>query len=187
MEFFIRPAGPADAEAIAEVQRASWQAAYRDLLTAESLARVATAWDAVHWRYALERVDDPIINLVLDSRGTGVAGFGVAGPRRRTRDQLLAAFDSEIYLLYLMPGIQRRGHGAALMGAMARVLKARGKKSALVWALTGNRPAIAFYRRLSGAIMAQTKRPFFGETVTETALGWSDIGVLAGMSRNLKG
>jgi ribosomal protein S18 acetylase RimI-like enzyme len=186
MDFFIRPAGPADAEAIAEVQRVSWQAAYRDLLTPESLARVATAWDSVHWRSTLERVDDPIVNLVLDSRQTGVAGFGVAGPRRRTRDQALATFDAEIYLLYLMPGVQRHGHGAEMMRALARVLQAQGKHSVLVWALTGNRPAIAFYRRLSGAIMAQTRRPFFGETVTETALGWRDIALLAGMSRNLK-
>ena len=186
MDFFIRPAGPADAEAIAEVQRVSWQVAYRNLLSPESLARVATAWDSVHWRNALEQVDDRTFNLVLDSRATGVAGFGVAGSRRRSRDPALSAFDGEIYLLYLMPGVQRRGHGAAMMRALARVLQARGKQSVLVWALTANRPAIAFYRRLSGSIMAQTRRPFFGETVTETALGWRDISVLAGMSRNLK-
>jgi ribosomal protein S18 acetylase RimI-like enzyme len=185
MELFIRPAGPADAEEIAEVQRVSWHAAYAGMLRPESLASVARVWDAGHWRASLERTDDRIIPLVLDGRATGVAGFGIAGRRRGRRDPRLGELEGEIYLLYLLPAIQRQGHGARLTAALARVLLARGMNSALVWALAANDSAIAFYRRMGGAIVAEARKPFFGEMVDEVALGWPDLETLIGASRKV--
>jgi GNAT superfamily N-acetyltransferase len=186
MELYTRPAGPADAEDIATVQRISWAAAYAKLLSPQSLARVRTAWDAQHWRKSLERTDDRAITLVLEGPDHGVVGFGVAGPRRGGRDPMITAYEGEIYLLYLLPIAQRYGHGVAMMAAMARVLRARGMNSALVWALSANRAAIGFYQHLGGSILMQCPKPFFGETVTETALGWRDIRALANMSSNLR-
>jgi ribosomal protein S18 acetylase RimI-like enzyme len=185
MELFIRPAGPADAEEIAEVQRLSWNAAYEGMLSAGSLATVARAWDAAHWRRSLERTDDRAITLVLDGRATGVAGFGVAGPRRGRR-MALADFHGEIYLLYLAPGAQRLGHGARLMASLARVLIARGLRSGVVWALARNKPAIDFYRRMGGQKLAEARRPFFDEMVDEVALGWDDLATLIGAARSVR-
>lgn len=184
MELFIRPAGPADAEEIAEVQRLSWNAAYDGMLSAGSLATVSKVWDAAHWRRALERTDDRAVTLVLDGRATGVAGFGVAGPRRGRRASL-TGFDGEIYLLYLAPGIQRQGQGARLVAGLARVLMARGIGSAVVWALARNRPAIDFYRRIGGRLLAEARRPFFNETVDEVALGWTDLETLIAAARRV--
>ena len=186
MELFIRAAGPADAEEIAAVQRASWHATYADMLRPESLARVERVWDAAHWRGSLERTDDRIVPLVLDGRATGVAGFGVAGPRRGGRLTPAAGFEGEIYLLYLMPGIQGYGHGGRLIAALARVLRARSMKSALVWALAANKSAIGFYRHLGASTVTTARKPFFGETVDEIALGWDDLDVLADTSRHLR-
>lgn len=180
MEMFIRPAGPADAEEVARVQHISWQATYARQLSPESLARVETAWDARHWRNALERTDDRVVSLVLEGREDGVVGFGVAGRRRGGRDPVLRTYDGEIYLLYLLPRYQRRGHGVQLMTAMARVLRARGMESALVWALATNRSAVGFYQHLGGSILMQARKPFFGESVNEIALGWRDLKVLTG-------
>jgi ribosomal protein S18 acetylase RimI-like enzyme len=187
MEIFVRPAGPVDAEAIADVQRQSWQATYARMLSAESLARVEAAWDSRHWRHSLERTDDRTIQLVLDGPDYGVVGFGVAGPRRGGRDAALRDYQGEIYLLYLLPRFQHRGHGARLMASLARVLKARGIDSALVWALAANRAAIGFYQHHSATILTQCRKPFFGEAVDEVALGWSDLSVLAALHRNQPG
>ena len=179
MDIFIRPAGPADAEEIARVQRISWAATYARQLSPQSLARVETAWDARHWRHSLERTDDSVVTLALEGADEGIVGFGVAGPRRGGRDPVLQAHDGEFYLLYLLPNYQRRGHGVRLMAAMARVLRARGMDSALVWALATNRAAVGFYQHLSGSILMQARKPFFGETVNEIALGWRDLKGLA--------
>ncbi len=182
MEIFIRPAGPADAEDIARVQRISWAATYAKQLSPESLARVETAWDARHWRRSLERTDDRVISLVLEGVEEGIIGFGVAGPRRGGKDPILRAYDGEFYLLYLLPRFQRRGHGVQLMAAMARVLRARGLETALVWALSSNLSAVGFYQHLSGSILMQARKPFFGESVNEIALGWRDLRILASMT-----
>jgi ribosomal protein S18 acetylase RimI-like enzyme len=178
MEIFIRPAGPADAEEIARVQRISWRSTYARQLSAESLARVETAWDWVHWRHALERTDDRAITLVLEAREAGIIGFGVAGRRRYVRDPVLCSYDGEVYLLYLLPAFHGYGLGARLMATLARVLAARGMKSALVWALASNRPAIGFYEHLGGEVLVRARKPFFGEAVDEVALGWRDIQTL---------
>jgi len=182
MEIFIRPAGPADAEEIARVQAITWRATYARQLSAESLARVETAWDARHWRHGLERVDDRAITLVLEAREVGIVGFGVAGRRRGGRDLALHPYEGEIYLLYLLPGFQGYGLGTKLMAALARVLSARGVKSALVWALATNRPAIGFYEYLGGELLMRARKPFFGEAVEEVALGWRDIQTLFGVT-----
>jgi GNAT superfamily N-acetyltransferase len=182
MEIFIRPAGPADAEEIARVQAISWRATYATQLSAESLARVETAWDARHWRHGLERVDDRAITLVLEAREAGIIGFGVAGRRRGGRDPALHPYEGEVYLLYLLPRVQGHGLGAKLMTALARVLAARGMKSALVWALATNREAIGFYEHLGGKVLLRARKPFFGEAVEEIALGWGDIASLTGLT-----
>jgi len=187
MEIFIRPAGPADAEEIARVQAISWRATYARQLSAESLARVETSWDARHWRHGLERVDDRAITLVLEAREVGMVGFGVAGRRRVGRDPALHAYEGEVYLLYLLPGFQGYGLGTKLMVALARVLKARGLNSALVWALATNRAAIGFYEHLGGEILLRARKPFFGEPVEEIALGWRDIETLTGVEPRSRG
>jgi ribosomal protein S18 acetylase RimI-like enzyme len=186
MDLFIRPAGPADAEAVAEVQRISWQATYARLLSAASLARVETAWDANHWRQSLERIDSAGVCLVMDGEATRVVGFGVAGPKRGKRDPLLDDFGGEFYLLYLLPMFQNQGHGVRLMSAMAKVLRARNLNSAVVWALAGNRSAIDFYEHLGGAQVLQCRKLFFGEWIDEVALVWPTLKDLAGVSRNLR-
>jgi ribosomal protein S18 acetylase RimI-like enzyme len=89
-------------------------------------------------------------------------------------------------MLYLLPRFQGQGHGRRLMAAMARTLKARGSKSAVVWALATNSPAIAFYQHLAGSILADRRQPFFGEAVDEIALGWRDLDILAGMPRDAR-
>ncbi len=186
MELFILPAGAADAEEIARVQRLSWHATYAKQLSALSLARAENAWDAHHWRVSLDRTDDRSFTLVLTG-AKGIAGFGTAGRRRfRTRPDGLAPYESEIYMLYLLPRFQGRGYGTRLMAAMARTLKARGSKSAMVWALATNRPAIEFYKHIGGVPLIDRRQPFFGDTVNETALGWPDIDLLAGLPRDAR-
>jgi GNAT superfamily N-acetyltransferase len=186
MELYIRPAGPVDAEDIARVQRISWAATYARQLSPESLARVETAWDARHWRHSLERIDDRVVTLVLEGYDEGVVGFGVAGPRRGGRDAILRTYEGEFQLIYLLPNFQRRGHGVRLMAAMARVLRARGMDSALVWALATNRAAVGFYQHLSASILMQARKPFFGEQVNEIALGWRDLRGLANMTPSFR-
>jgi hypothetical protein len=59
-------------------------------------------------------------------------------------------------------------------------------ESALVWALSSNRSAVGFYQHLSGSILMQARKTFFGESVNEIALGWRDLRVLASMTPTVR-
>ncbi|MDB5365759.1 MAG: acetyltransferase, family [Rhodospirillales bacterium] len=177
MSVLIRPAGPADAEDIARVQYLSWRSTYDGLLTPRSLARVGSMWGAAHWRATLERVDDVVVPLVVETQHHGIVGFATCG-RQRGR---LPFYAGEIYTLYLLPTAQGRGYGTQLMVSMARVMMARDLRSAMVWALSTNHVARRFYERLGGRPIGDRTGRLFGERVPEAAYGWPDLAVLAWM------
>ena len=178
LEYAIRPAGPADAEAIARVQESSWRTTYADLLPAEVIGRVGMAWGADHWAQRLRRLNSGDFTLVLDHDERGVLGFCEAGPTRgRARP-----YASEFYRLYLVKDVQGQGHGTALMSAAARVLLARGLESGLVWALATNKRACRFYTRMGAEPYDRRWQTLFGIRWPEAGFAWSDLTTLAGLS-----
>jgi len=72
------------------------------------------------------------------------------------------------------------GVGRALLTASARVLRAEGAKSLMLFVLSRNERARGFYERLGGEAFAEVASRGWGEGLTETAYRWRDIGTLAG-------
>lgn len=144
LAFRLRPAAPADAEGVARVYVRSWRATYRGLVPAATLARMTEANEAPYWRQALTRSGQRAV-VATDGK-ENVAGFLTAGPDRSGGDR----FTAEVYTLYLLPELTRRGLGRRLMAAAAEQLMADGYKAARVWALRDN-PSRAFYPALGGA------------------------------------
>ena len=62
----------------------------------------------------------------------------------------------------------------------ARVLKAEGAKSLMLFVLSRNEQARGFYERLGGEAFAEVASKGWGEGLTETAYRWKDIGAMAG-------
>jgi ribosomal protein S18 acetylase RimI-like enzyme len=145
LAFRLRPAAAADAEGVARVYVASWRATYRGLVPAATLGRLTETSEIPYWRRALQRPGQRAV--VATAAGEGVVGFLTAGPDRSGGDH---RFTAEIYTLYLLPALVRRGLGRRLMAAAAEQLMADGYKAARVWALRDN-PSREFYRALGGA------------------------------------
>ena len=178
LEHAIRPAGPADAEAIARVQELSWRTTYAGLLPAEVIGRVGAAWGPAHWVSRLQRLNSGDFTLVLDHEQRGVAGFCEAGPcRGRVRP-----YAAEFYRLYLLKDVQGQGHGTWLMASAARVLLARGFESGIVWALATNRAACRFYSKIGAKQVDRRWQTLFGVRVPEAAFAWPDLADLADQS-----
>jgi GNAT superfamily N-acetyltransferase len=97
-----------------------------------------------YWRRSLARSGQR--GVVATGAGRGVVGFLTAGPDRSGGDRVTA----EVYTLYLLPGLKRRGLGRRLMAAAAEQLLADGYKKLRVWALRDN-PSRGFYAALGGA------------------------------------
>ncbi|MGW5717029.1 N-acetyltransferase family protein [Amycolatopsis sp. NPDC003865] len=124
----IREATVADAPAIGEVHVRSWQAAYAGLIPADFLARLSAESRAASWARHLENGAGPV--LVAEEDGV-VVGFAAFGPGR-------------LFALYLLPEHWGRGLGRALHD---RVVEELPGDSAVLWVLSTNERAKAFYAR----------------------------------------
>lgn len=145
LAYRLRPATSADAPGVARVYVRSWRATYRGLVPEAMLARMSEARETVYWRRAL--VQPAQRALVATGAGAGVVGFLTCGPDRSGGGRYMA----EIFTLYLLPEITRRGLGRRLMATAAEQLLADGYRSARVWALRDN-PCRGFYAALGGAL-----------------------------------
>jgi ribosomal protein S18 acetylase RimI-like enzyme len=100
--------------------------------------------------------------------GDTVAGYTNYG-RNRARS---LAYDGEICELYLCPEFQRRGFGRRLFEAVRRDLAQGGLKSLIVWALSDNTPAVAFFRALGGRPIARSSETFGNTSLDKIAYAW---------------
>lgn len=173
LDYAISPAGPADAADLARVHVQSWRETYRGLLPQEGLERMTVASHARRFRADLMRARKGHVTLLAEN-AAGLAGYSsgalLTGEAR--------AADAEVFTLYVLRSAQGAGVGRALFSSAARVLKAEGAGSLMVFVLTRNLPARRFYERMRGEAFAEVASVGWGEGLTETAYRWPEIGVL---------
>lgn len=151
----IREATIDDARAIAEVQVAGWQAAYRGLMPDAVLDGVTLAVREPAWvKNLAERRGSR--TTVLEREGRVVA-FGCFGPSRYEEGL------GEVWALYVAPAAWRTGAGRALLDEGLRFLDA---PAVMLWVLECNARAIRFYEacgfRLDGTRIEKDALPQLG-------------------------
>lgn len=146
----VRTATLADAEAIGALHVRSWRHAYRRIVPDEVLAALDPAERAERWR---ETLRSPGSHRVFVALGDGSAGpelgaFCAVGPVREVRrDGRAGARTGELYALYADPDAFGLGAGPAAHRAGVDRLRAAGHRRAVLWVLTENARARAFYAR----------------------------------------
>ena len=70
------------------------------------------------------------------------------------------------------PEFQGLGFGRRLFTAARRDLTQSGLRSLVVWALSDNDPAVAFYRALGGRAIARSSERFGNRTLDKVAFAW---------------
>jgi GNAT superfamily N-acetyltransferase len=163
----IRPACHIDAHSIAEVHVASWQAAYKGILTQTFLSELSPAAFSTRWSEWLAREE---LVIQVATRNGEVLGFASAGAARAT----LPTLDAELYTLYLHPSSVREGIGSQLFWAVAQQLVRAGYTSLGVWVLERN-PACHFYQRMGGTLLTSRPIEVGGITLTELAYSWPSL------------
>ncbi len=138
-EVAIRPAGPADARAIAAVHIASWRGAYAGIVPDEYLASLDHDQREKHWVQSLGTAGAR--TWLADADGRTI-GFATLGPGR---DEDAEPGDLEIYAIYLDPESWGRGVARDLMRTMLGEV-APGTTVTL-WVLEDAERARRFYRR----------------------------------------
>ncbi|MET1087784.1 MAG: GNAT family N-acetyltransferase [Arthrobacter sp.] len=136
MDYGLRQATPADAEAVVLMHTLSHEESYSRLLSPGFFAaRRDVIPERVERRRKFLGVPDPRI-IAVDANNE-VVGFADAGPCRDEDGPV----PLELYSIYILARAQGRGLGAALLGA------AIGESPAYLWVLEDNPSAQAFYRR----------------------------------------
>jgi ribosomal protein S18 acetylase RimI-like enzyme len=160
----IRRAKSSDADAVASTHDEAWRTAYQGIIPGTELAKLISRRGPAWWESAI-RKGSRVALLVFGDKVAGYANYG----RNRARS---LTYDGEIYELYLRPEFQGLGFGRRLFTAARRDLAQSGLRSLVVWALSDNDPAVAFYRALGGRAIARSSERFGNRTLDKVAFGW---------------
>jgi ribosomal protein S18 acetylase RimI-like enzyme len=153
-EYSIRPAGLADARAIARVHVTSWRETYRGLVTDSYLDALDVDERETGWRDALT-CESP--RLWLAESGGQVVGWVAFGPAREPDAR---ADSGEIWALYVLQAHWAQQLGSRLMRAACAALAEGAMTDVCLWVMARNGRARAFYERLGFVVEAQSLRQF---------------------------
>lgn len=161
----MRPAGVADAAAIARVHVATWRTAYRGLLPDDFLGSLDEPGYEARW---VRAISDPGIRVYVTEEGEAVVGFASGGRERAGEPE----FSGELYALYVLSEAQGHGHGRRLVRAVVDGLHEMGIRDMIVWVLRDNPNARRFYERLGGVFVREQPITIASTVVQEVSYGW---------------
>ena len=138
----MRPATPADADAIGRVQVETWRVAYQGLLPDDVIARFDLEARQRLWRDGLARVPRPGSATFVAELDGDVVGFASVGRSREDE----AETEGELYAIYLHPSRWDQGIGRALLERAEESMRAYGFERAILWVMEGNERGERFYR-----------------------------------------
>jgi GNAT superfamily N-acetyltransferase len=138
-EVTLRMARQQDAAAMTVLQRASWLAAYGEVLGADLLDSLSPSVHLQLWRKRLGGHDPRPMLVCVQDVVVGLLYWqhqeGDIGPEAHSR------------ALYLHPAHWRRGHGKRLWQAVAMQMRRAGYERVSLWLLAGNQVGQGFYLR----------------------------------------
>jgi len=163
----VRDARPEDAESIAAVARASWHAAYDDLLGAGTVERTVDSWydtDSLREEVREAAASDGDCFLVA-STGDGVVGFANAGSARDWESDPNGP-DAFFSRLYVAPHVWGEGIGTELTAGVARLLRDAGHEQVWLEVFDANERGRSFYESLGFERIGSVTEEFGGHEVT---------------------
>lgn len=162
-DILVRRATSADADAVADTYRLSWQQAYLSIIPAPHLGNMIRRRGSGWWAHAIRSGD----NLFVVESTNRVVGYGTCGYSRSSGTQ-----QGEIYELYVQPDYQGVGLGEFLFEACRYSLDQRRLRGLIVWTLAQNTAASDFYWRRGGRPIKQRYDVIGGKQLEKLAFAW---------------
>lgn len=162
----IRDASPADYDAIAAIQIASWRSAYKGMLEDAYLKK--PVHDDITTRWQNFTLETNGVLLVFEEDGA-IGGF----------INVLASSPPYVDNLHVNPSQKRGGIGKKLMVGAAQRLIAQGQTSMWLTVLKANAPSIQFYEKLGAARGEERIATTNNQPVIDIPMTWDDLSVLA--------
>jgi ribosomal protein S18 acetylase RimI-like enzyme len=149
-DVIVRPATLADVSGIAQVHVDSWHSTYRGIFPQAAIDEHTVERRRGLWTHVLE-MPSAVRNVLVAQRGSEVVGFACFGPLRTDGPPIEG--EGELSAIYLRTNAQRAGIGRQLFDVGARWLRSRNFTAMQCKVVRGN-PAIGFYQRLGGRVVA---------------------------------
>jgi len=141
------------------VHVASWQAAYRGVLSDEYLAALSADKRTAMWHESIARgVPHVLVAERVAEQGGRVDGWIAYD---RSRDSGVPASTGEIWAFYAHPEAWSTGVGRALWAGAHAGMRARGFDTVNLWVLSANPRARRFYQQLGLVPEPSQRRTFF--------------------------
>ena len=151
----IRGGSGADSAAMGRIYCEAWKKAYAGIVPDEFLNWLTPEKSAP----PAERISpDNCLVYDVDGEAVGLVSFG---PAR-------SGEGSEIYSIYVRPSYWKSGIGGSLFAAARDKLAQAGHKRLMLWTLTENQPARAFYERMGMRQAGGRTIEFAGKELSET-------------------
>ena len=127
----VRLAWPAEAAAVAELQRRVWDSELPPAVAAAVLAGVSTEEMTQAWEQAISRPPQARYRVLVAVADARVVGFATTVPGQDPDAD--EAVDGEVQEFAVDPPARHRGHGSRLLNACADTLRADGFRQARWW------------------------------------------------------
>lgn len=137
----LRPATPADADAIAAISVRTWHHAYADIAHPQTLAERDLESQTARWQ---TRLSSREIETVVAQTGGSTIGYATTGPGD---DPDSAEHTGSLLALYVDPSAQGAGHGTRLLDDAVRRLRLAGYREATLWVFAEYDRARRLYER----------------------------------------
>jgi len=170
MAIRIRTANTNDAQGIAKVHIDTWRTTYHGILPDEFLSSLSYDRARRKWETTYLNPNSQDAVSVAEDESRNIVGFAICGPDRDNDP----VYKGELYGIYVLQKMQRRGIGRQLMLAAVQDLKSRGFSSMLVWVLADN-PSRPFYESLGGEHVQTRDTTMGGKPLKEFGYGWRDL------------
>jgi len=162
----IRPSQRTDAHFMSRIFVQTWQDTYLSVVPYGYLSTMSVPQHEKAFYDELK--SRQITSFVAEDVGRMI-GFITGGYERHGDD----IYSGEIYTLYVLKNLQRRGVGAKLVSALATQFNSDGIYSMLVRVLKHN-PYRRFYSKINGTYLKAERVPFAGELMEVEIYGWLD-------------
>jgi ribosomal protein S18 acetylase RimI-like enzyme len=170
VDISIRRAVPEDAEGITRAHIQSWRTSYQGLLPGDFLAGLDFEQRLEGWRQGLVEPEAAVFVAVEPGSGR-IVGLCAVG-RNRGAPESLPDYRGELYALYLVEEVKRRGVGRALFQHGQGWLRDNGLLPFVLWVLKDNAAARGFYERVGGKLVGEQPIDIGGRAYPEVAYAW---------------
>jgi ribosomal protein S18 acetylase RimI-like enzyme len=168
-----RPALAECASICADLHTASWNIAYRGILSDAWLDNEMPANRQAHWQKAV-KTTDVTRHTILASLDGQPAGFLCLMPDGQPE------WGGYIDNLHVRPDAKGSGIGRRLMAECAKDWLAMGRSAPLhLGVFANNAPARAFYERMGGKLVAEWDEDFYGNPAQAVRYQWQDVHALS--------